>query len=204
MIPEVDAALRTLIERHLPAGGQVRFGPPQSASEPAPAVVNLFLFGLRDDQRGRVSGWDDVRDAQGMVLGRQPPARRYELSYLVTAWADDVANEHALLDAALCAVGAADALPADCLPPGLGGEGLPVLVRLAEPGPEGLWPALGMPRATFVIAVSAPLLPALDTDLAAPAKDMRLDLSRSVPAAPTTLTPAGGRRWARTQIHEEP
>jgi hypothetical protein len=165
----------------------------------------MFLFRLRNDLRGRVAGQEDVRDPNGIVRSRREPARRYELSYLVTALAEDLGMEHALLDAALRSATESEALPADCLPSELAEAGLPVLVRLADSEPHDLWSALGMPaRAAFVLEVSAPLVSPADINIAAPAEEMHLTLARSVPPVLDAFTSKNTKRWARRRIKERP
>ncbi|MFB9904921.1 Pvc16 family protein [Allokutzneria oryzae] len=129
MISEVDEALRAALRETLSRGTLVRFDPPTPSwlAEPHPRpTVHLFLFQLRDDPS-------------------LPGVGRRELSYLVTARAEDIEREHRLLDRALRTLTASPELAAD------------TVVRLADPGGGDLWSALGMPaRAAFVIAVSAP------------------------------------------------
>ena len=140
----------------------------------------------------RQSGFEEVRDARGSVLSRSDPPRRYQLSYLVTARAPKIAEEHELLDIALRALTDGEALPESCLPPALAEIGMPVRVELDKAGPGHLWTSLGMPaRAAFVLSVSAPHRPAPDTDLAPPAEKIALSTD------PIKRGPAAGRRRRR-------
>ncbi|KAA2258789.1 DUF4255 domain-containing protein [Solihabitans fulvus] len=207
MIPEVDEALCRLLAPALPEGTSVRLEPPTPTwltEQSHPSVVDLFLFGLRDDPRGRTAGWTDVRDGQGRVVGRQESARRYELSYLVTARAEDVYREHMLLDRVLRVATDVDAVPPDCLPDELAATGLPVLLRLADLGPSVLWSALGMPaRCAFVLDVSAPVLPGVDTEIAAAAEELRVEVARPSAGRPAAPEPRRPGRWVRAQVREE-
>jgi len=179
VIPTVDQALRDLLRKRLPDGTAVLLGAP---AEPL-AAVSLTLFGLRDDARGRSAGWDDVRDADGTLLGRRPPTRRYELSYVVQAHAGDAETEHDLLGQALIALTDEDT--------GLGYE-----LRLGDLLPcERGFP----PRAGFVLTVGAAYVPPIDTELARPADEMHMAVAKTVrPLA----APAGAKRWARKRIEE--
>jgi uncharacterized protein DUF4255 len=136
MIAQVDEALCRLLRPCLPAGTQIRLDPPKPAWQTESQVrsVELFLFALHDDAvEGEV--WEGKR------------AARCALSYLVTARAGEIREEHALLDAALRAVLGVQRLPA---------EDSPVRVRLAKTDPTGLWTSLGMPaRAGFVVLATA-------------------------------------------------
>jgi hypothetical protein len=191
----------------LPKGTTVRLDPPKPTwqTEKPSQAIDLFLFNLAGDNRGAASGWEEVRDANGRVLARQEPPRRYELSYLVTARAPKIAEEHELLDTALRALTDRESLPESCLPDTLLETGLPVLVELDPAGPGHLWTSLGMPaRAAFVLTVSAPHRPAPDTELAPPADtiDLRLDPEYGGGAGrpvgrPAAVQPATEKRWKR-------
>ncbi len=193
VITDVDEALRVLLGRALPAGTAVRLAPPGDGEPPA---VGLFLFGLRDDPGARESGWDETRDARGAVVARRDPARRCALSYLVTARAAEVGEEHGLLGTALRTMIFTDQLPVDCLPAALADLGAPVFVRVDGTDPGALWSGLGLPaRAGFAITVSAPFVPEPDTELAPPAEKLSLNAGQSVPRGP--LAPSGPKRWVR-------
>ncbi len=191
MIAEVDEALCRALARVLPKGTVVRLDPPKPTwqTEKPSQAIDLFLFGLAGDPRGAASGWEEVRDPRGRVLSRQEAPRRYQLSYLVTARAPKINEEHELLDTALRALTDGEALPQSCLPDALVETGMPVLVELDPSGPGGLWTSLGMPaRAAFVLSVSAPHRPTPDTELAPPADTIDI---RSESIARGTTPPAG-------------
>ena len=189
VIAEVDEALCRALARVLPKGTVVRLDPPKPTwqTEKPSEAIDLFLFGLAGDNRGAQSGFEEVRDARGRVLSRTEPPRRYQLSYLVTARAEKIRDEHELLDTALRALTDAEALPDSCLPDALAELGMPVLVELDPAGPGQLWTSLGMPaRAAFVLTVSAPHRAAPDTEHAPPAEkiDLRTEQYRHGAAAP--------------------
>jgi hypothetical protein len=200
VITEVDDALCVLLGRSLPEGTMVRLDPPKPTwqTERPSKAIDLFLFGLHDDPRGRQSGFDEVRDTRGAVLSRREPTRRCELSYLVTARAPKISEEHRLLDVALRTMIFTDILPADCLPEALAATGAPVFVNVAETEPAALWSSLGMPaRAAFVVRVSAPFVPEPDTELAPPAEKLALNTGQRPRSAPGPLAPAGPKKWVR-------
>lgn len=202
MITEVDEALCVLLGRSLPEGTMVRLDPPKPTweTERPSNAIDLFLYGMHDDRDGRESGVADQRNERGTVLSRQEPSRRCSLSYLVTARAPKINEEHLLLSVALRTMMFTDALPADCMPDTLASVGEPVFIRIANTDPGALWSNLGMPaRAAFAITVSAPFLPEPDTDIAPPAEKMRLDSGQKKKVAPRgPLAPAEPRRWVRT------
>ncbi|WP_409492682.1 hypothetical protein [Amycolatopsis sp. cmx-11-12] len=133
MITQVDEALCLLIAPHLPEGTVVRLDPPKPTwqTETQVSSVDLFLFALH----GAGPGTGAVR------------AKRCELSYLVTARADKVRDEHTLLDRALRVL-----LDTEFL---MVGEQR-LRMALGETDPTGLWVSLGLPaRAAFVVTVTA-------------------------------------------------
>lgn len=200
VITEVDEALCVLLGRSLPEGTMVRLDPPKPTweTERPSNAIDLFLFGLHDDPGGRESGWADERDERGAVLSRREPNRRCSLSYLVTARAQKVNEEHLLLGLALRTMLFTDSLPADCMPDALAAAGAPVFIRIADSDPGALWSNLGMPaRAAFAMTVSAPFLPEADTDIAPPAEKIQLNAGQQVPPR-GPLAPAQPRRWVRT------
>jgi hypothetical protein len=214
VIAEVDEALCRALARVLPKGTVVRLDPPKPTwqTEKPSQAIDLFLFNLAGDDRGAASGWEEVRDERGRVLSRQEPPRRYRLSYLVTARAPEIAEEHELLDTALRALTDGESLPESCLPDALLETGNPVLVDLDPSGPGHLWTSLGMPaRAAFVLTVSAPHRPKPDTELAPPAEsiDLRTDPAYGRGTGARTATgaapaPAVEKRWKRVGSGVQP
>lgn len=137
MITQVDEALCLLIAPHLPEGTVVRLDPPKPTwqTETRVSSVDLFLFALH----GAAPKDGAVRE------------KRCELSYLVTARADKVKDEHTLLDRSLAILLGTGVLPVDTE------EGsLQLRLALSRTDPTGLWVSLGMPaRAAFVVTVTA-------------------------------------------------
>ncbi len=141
MITQVDEALCRLIAPHLPEGTVVRLDPPKPTwqTETPVSSVDLFLFALH----GAASKNGAVR------------AKSCELSYLVTARADKIRDEHTLLDSSLRALLGTEILSVD-----VEEDSLPLRLSLGDTDPTGLWGSLGMPaRAAFVITVTAEFPP---------------------------------------------
>ncbi|MGH9244066.1 MAG: DUF4255 domain-containing protein [Acidimicrobiales bacterium] len=191
VIHDVDETLRSLVAACVPANGGgvlVSFSPPtpEWAAAQSDPVIDLFLYDVREDLEWRSGDEIDVRDADGRVIGRQPSPRRYQLSYLASAWAKDPEEEHQMLAAILAHVPDAEGISAEHLKGSLPDAGLPVLVKVGIPvtgaNTWDLWSALGTPPRTAVeIVVTAPLIPALRTDLGPPAETLELDLFREPP-----------------------
>jgi hypothetical protein len=202
MIAEVSAALRALYQPLLPGGVHLRLGAPTGEGGNA---LCLFLVSIQEDPRAVPADWEDVRDSGGRVTGRQPPVRRFDLLYLVTAWAKETEREDALLDIVLNAT-----VPTVRLDPKILGGTLkdaphPVLVRLAPDGTQ-VFADLGLPPRTVLgLNVNAPLIRPLSTDIAPPADQITLGVDRTTPPGTTGLQGPGVRRpgqWRKSRIDE--
>jgi len=205
VLNDVDQSLRSLLQAAVPTnGGQplVSFQPPtpEWAAELTDPVINLFLYDVREDLGGQTSDDADVRDSGGRVVGRQPPTRKYQLSYLVSAWTKDPEEEHSMLGAILASVPDEAAIPPEHLRGRLVDQGLPVRIKVGVPltgaNTWDLWSALGTPPRTAIeIVVTAPLVPVLRTDLAPPAEQMELGVNKGTPGSiapvPREATPEG-------------
>jgi hypothetical protein len=210
VIPEVDHALRTLIEREAvdPAEVEVAFDAPNKewASRRNGPTVDVYLYDIREDLRRRERGW--LNEYEGnRIRARHFPPRFFKLSYLVAAWTQRPEDEHRLLAALMDCFLRYDALPQDVLTGSLAELRMPVPLDVALPPPEDrsfadVWTALG-----------GELKPSLDVVVTAPT-----DTGRSFPAGPPVEKPtvlraegiAGsvpretvGRRPARTETQAD-
>ncbi|MBN0047602.1 DUF4255 domain-containing protein [Streptomyces actuosus] len=167
MIHEVDEALRGLLdESGLAASGvEVVFDAPTrdwAARRNAPTVC-VFLYDIREDVSRRGSGAGEVHDPDGHLVARRGPPRWFELTYLITAWANRPQDEHRLLSQVLACLVAVDALPDRLLSGTLAALGLTVDLDtagagLAAPAAADVWSALGGElRASLGVRVRAPL-----------------------------------------------
>lgn len=181
MIPEVDHALRTLIEREAVDAGEVdvEFDAPTKdwASRRNAPTVGVYLYDIREDLRRRERGLLNEYDGN-RVRARHLPPRYFKLSYLVAAWTQRPEDEHRLLAALMGCFLRYEALPADVLTGSIAALGLPVPVTVALPPPEDrsfadVWTALG-----------GELKPSLDVVVTAPT-----DTGRSFPAGPPVAKP---------------
>lgn len=221
VIHDADRSLAAWLSDVLPEGVTVTAEPPAPAwaqRPPALSLVDAFLCDIREDGTGLSADSSPVRGADGGLTARQPPVRRYRLSYLLTAWAAEVAAGHELLGAVLTACAADDIIPPGCLRGTLALAGLPVTLRCAPPEPavtpQQLWASLGIPpRAAVVLVMTVPLVPAPQAGLAPPARRLDLDLTAAAPPGQETAgtAPAGtgpapdsraARRWERGKITE--
>lgn len=233
MIRDVDCSLAAWVGTMLPPGTTVRFDAPDPAwarHPPEQPFVDVFLYDIAQEVNGLSTEAVPIRDAEGRTVARQPQARRYRLSYLLTAWSADVAADHEMLGSVMTGCADAAIIPAEFVPGILAEAGLPVEVRCAPPreadgvsgasaaaGTAGLCQAFGIPpRAALALILVAPLIPAPRTDVAPPARSIELDVaalaeqSGDQPQRPGDLRPPrpGERRpqhrWERARITEHP
>lgn len=202
MIAEVSAALKALYSPLLPGGAALRFGAP--TGDPGHALC-FFLASVQEDPRAVPADWEDVRDEQGRVRGRQPPIHRFDLLYLVTAWAKDSEREEALLDIVLDATTSTARLDPTLLGGTLRGASQPVVLRLVAEATQ-VWASLDLPPRTVLgLNVNAPLIRPLSTDIAPPADKITLGVDRSTPPGAPGLNGPGVRRpgqWRKSRVDE--
>jgi hypothetical protein len=187
----VDASLAAWLSPALPAGARIDFASPAGLIDhrrtgKAACTVNLFLHDIVAEDDGMAASPVRIRDADGRVRATELPLRRYRLSYLLTVWATDAAEEHRVLGMVLARHSGLDQLGADALSGGLREFGLPLPIRLGVPrapaGEPGIWAALGVPARTSVeLVVIAPVPPAVTTDIAPPVERVEL-AARQLPA----------------------
>jgi hypothetical protein len=171
----------------------------------AEATVHLHLHAVREDAGGSTVGWSDLRNGDGVVVGRLPPSRRFRLNYLVLPQARDTATEHDLLSRVLAGTALSETLPVEFLAGALGDAESTVLVRCAPAtlsvDTTHLWAAWGVaPRATLELSVLAPLPLAYVEEVAAPPSQIALG-ARAAPG-PTVEkepVPTAPRPTARIQ-----
>ena len=118
--------LRAVLTEGLPRGTTLGFATPDQAWRAevgtGPAV-NAYLVQLREDVHSRSAHWMTVYDNQDRAVGRQEPVRRIRAHYVLTAWAANAEDEHALLGAVLRTAATGATLPARFLAGTLAGLG---------------------------------------------------------------------------------
>ncbi len=168
MIHEVDELLEKLVKKDALNGSSVElvFDAPTKdwvARRNAP-TVDLYLYDIREDLQRRVPAWEDTRDADGRVQGRNLPPRRYKLSYLVTAWTQRPEDEHRLLSALLSCFIRNAMIKVDQLSGTLAEPDLPVYIDVGQPPSQDrsladVWSALGGElKPSLDVVVTAPII----------------------------------------------
>jgi len=195
VIHDVDASLRAMLAPAVPGGEQsVRFDPPDDgwATKLDRPLLGLFLYDMLEQVEGRWGDWDDIVGDTGLVVARQPPVRRYRLSYLVSAWAKSTEEEHRILGTVLQIVIDRNQIPEGARQGILREETLPVRVEVGIPSVDltqrtsPAWATLGRPARSYLELVAyVPVRPSLVTDIAAPAESIDLGLGRDLGPQPS-------------------
>lgn len=196
MILEADQALATVLKAKVIGGSAigVAFDPPNKpwiAALKGPCV-NFFLFDIKENTHRRDVMYEEVRNADGVVVARRPPPLRYDLHYTVTVWAPKVLAEHKVLAAVLRCFSGMDVLPRDMLPPGLAELPYEVLVTTGTGAKRGMFLNLGGElKVGFELTVTVPM-PALPDRPAAPPVRQSAEIKvNPVPGAdPAATVPA--------------
>ena len=207
MLADITSSIRAWLTAELSPGTEIGFESPSllAAIQRRPrraGIVNLFLYAVTENLDGVPAARVRVRNAEGRVTGTLAPTRSYHLSYLVTAWAADTAEELELLGAVLGAHAEEDSLGPDYLRGSLHSLETALPVRLGWSPmhrSQEMWGALGVPMRTALdLTVTAPALPSRLRQPAAPVRTVELDVHDSVHLEPEPPQ----RRWERTTITE--
>ena len=141
MIDDLDRALSNLLVAELPtvverieAGGfDITFDVPNrdTTSRLTRPTLNLFLYNVQENRALRPTPWETSR-LNGGYQDRRPPVR-IECSYLVTAWSNEVEDEHRLLTGAARVFFRHLSLPLESFE-GEMPEGYEIPLMVAQPG----------------------------------------------------------------------
>jgi hypothetical protein len=187
MIPEIDEALMRLLRTGAvpDKGVQVSFEAPTrdwAARQNGPAV-NAYLYDIREDLARREFGLHDLRNEQGIVVGRRRPLRFFRLSYLVTSWTKRAEDEHRLLASVLSCLLSTEVLPLSGSG-ALAGLGVAIPLTVAIPPQEtrslaDIWSALGGDlKPSLDVVITSPVPRQADTAVAPPVTESHAVLAR--------------------------
>ena len=178
MIADLDASLKALLERELPAAissaTTISFETPDadfpSGGATLPAI-DLFLYDVRENTELRSNEWVVERTASDELLRHAPPTR-VACSYLITTWGSDTSparDEHRLLSEVLKVLVRFPTMPPELLNGELAGQSPAISLARLGPGPlesmTALWQTLGAkPRAgvNVTVTVGVPTAPPED------------------------------------------
>jgi hypothetical protein len=198
MFQDLDSALTNLLNDPLaPADvvdADVSFETPDKNFTPPAATINLFLYELKENRELRDPV--PIRDIVGGVFVRRQPPLRTDCTYLVTAWANNlagparVAAEHSLLGQTLVWLNRFPHVPeAYFAGGGLADPPFPPPTLVAQPKADNnageFWSALGIPpRPAFQLTVTITLELGLETPEGPPVVTKEITLSGMGTAAP--------------------
>jgi hypothetical protein len=140
MLNELDESLKTLLVQDLPRvierieadGFDISFDVPNRdfRSRLTRPTLSLYLYNIQEnrDLRGRV--WNVTRQ-NGSVTTKRPPVR-LDCDYMVTAWSNEVEDEHRLLTGAARVLFRNPVLPVDVLQ-GVLRDGIEITTEVAQP-----------------------------------------------------------------------
>ena len=212
MIQDVDDALRKLVLEAVNGSGvEASFEAPTkewAAKRNAP-TVSLYLYDVREDLDRRQVEYEEVRNDEGRVVERRPPARRFKLSYLVSVWTQRPEDEHRLLSTMLVCFLQHETVPAELLPDLTNGNGHQAFVSIGLPPPgtqklSDIWSALGGElKPSLDLVVSAPFDTARVFAAGPPVlEEPRIDVV--TPAADEPERPRRGRKRAAAEAEPSP
>jgi len=140
MLDDLDETLRTLLIEELPQviekierdGFDIRFDVPnrEFKSRLAKPTLCVYLYNIQENRDLRGRTWE--RNHQnGSVATRRPPVR-LDCSYMITAWSNEVEDEHRLLTGAARVLFRNPILPRDVLKGALA-DGIEITTEVAQP-----------------------------------------------------------------------
>lgn len=199
MLDDLDNALQTLLFDELPTvveridadGFDITFDVPnrEHTSRLTRPTINVFLYHMQENRELRPGPWE-TRRVDDHFEDSRPPVR-VECNYLVTAWSNEVEDEHRLLTAAARVFFRHQTLPAYVIAGSLP-EDYEIRMMVAQPGAVkdiiDIWSVLDNDlRPSVRVTVTVPL--ELDVVKESPlVTERRVDL-----AALNSITPAERR-----------
>jgi hypothetical protein len=137
MFNDVDETLREFLLAEVPVDRtevDISFDRPtrEWSSKLSRPTLNVFVHDIRERQEFRDNERVVVRNSDGSVTSRLP-ARRIDLTYVVTAWTKEAADEHRILARILAALFRFGQIPDKYLQGDLLSADLPLLVRIMPP-----------------------------------------------------------------------
>lgn len=166
MFADVDETLRALLVADLPVTNgeiDISFERPSRewSNRLTKPTLNLFLYDIRErlDLRDPIPA---VKRIDNAVVTKRTPSRRIDMSYMITAWAREPADEHRILSRALASMLRRAKVEEEFVQGELRELEYPVLTRVMAPDhhtkPYELWGVLDNElRASHAWVITAPL-----------------------------------------------
>jgi hypothetical protein len=172
MISDLDEAIKKLLTTKgalAPSQVDIKFEVPDrewSASLSKP-TINIYLYDIRENHHLRGTEWGITKTKDGGTIRKKNPSR-LDISYLITVWANDAADEHRLLWNVIATLFRYPEIPADVLSGELLEQNYAIKTTTVQPdglfnNPADFWSALDnkiKASINYVVTLE------LDTDLA--------------------------------------
>lgn len=168
MLDALDETLKALLRE---MGGldpeevDVAFDAPDRewAARVGKPTVNCYLYDVRENLELRGTEWSVERNSNGHMTEKRKSPRRFDLSYVCTAWTADIEDEHRLLWRVLATMIRCPRLPKHLLQGELANLDYPIMTEVAQPDgllrdPADVWSALdNRIRPSINVVVTLPL-----------------------------------------------
>ncbi len=197
MIRDLDETLKAILDD--PAApielrnAEVSFETPDKNFAPALAMVDLFLYEVKENRELRDPV--PITEKLGGVFIRRLPPLRVDCTYIVTTWssqvgATKVAEEHRLLSQALLWLSRFPTVPATVLQGSLATQPFPPPTMVAQMDPNKnageFWSALGTPpRPAFYLVVTIAMDLGIQIPEGPPVVTKEIQLKRKMPPGVT-------------------
>jgi len=125
-------------------------------------TVNIYLYDIRENHQLRGTEWVINRNNDGTATRKKNPSR-FDISYLITVWANDIGDEHRLLWHVMSTLFRYPEMPEDVLYGDLVEHIYPIKTSTAQPdglfnNPADFWAALDNKiKASINYVVTLPL-----------------------------------------------
>jgi hypothetical protein len=126
-------------------------------------TVNCYLYDVRENLELRGTEWVVERQPNGKMAAKRQVPRRFDLSYVCTAWTADIEDEHRLLWRILATMIRCPEIPRHLLQGPLAQISWPIITEVAQPDgllrdPADVWSALdNRIRPSVNVVVTLPL-----------------------------------------------
>lgn len=126
-------------------------------------TVNCYLYDIRENLGLRGTEWNVERQSNGHTATKRRAPRRFDLSYVCTAWTNDIEDEHRLIWRVLATMIRCPEIPRHLLQGELASVNAPIVTEVAQPDgllrdPADVWSALdNRIRPSVNVVVTLPL-----------------------------------------------
>lgn len=165
MFADLDETIRQILIEEIPVKNgeiDIHFDQPtrEWSAKLSKPTLNLFLYDVRENNTLRQHVWQRVREENGSVTQKRTPMR-VDVTYMITSWGNDPADEHRLLTRAMIALFRFPILPDDRLTGTLRNPPYEIQAQLARhdrlTNPAEVWSSLDnelRPSINYIITLA--------------------------------------------------